>query len=120
IMFDPAPAQIRPGERIGNRAILRNDADLPRSIDKNTIACEQFVAFIKARNKFIEKLFELRDEILGKIANLSADARVGGSKTRASQQFEKIIKFFALGESVEKNRHRAQVEGHCADTQQMR
>ena len=119
IVFDPAAPQIWPGKRVGNRAIFCNDADVLRSIDKDAIAREQFIAFIEARDKFVEKLPELRNEILGQIANLSAHARVGGGEARASQKLKKIIKFFALGEGVEEDRHCTQVEGHCTDAHQM-
>ena len=119
IVFNPAASQIRPGKRVGNRAIFCDDTDVFRSIDKDAIAREQFIAFIEAWDKFVEELINLRNEILGKIANLSAHARVGSGETRASQQFEKIIKFFALGERVKEDRHGPQVESHCAETHQM-
>src|SRR5437762_14082851 len=50
---------------------------------------------------------------------LSAHPRVRRGETRSSQQLEKVIKFLALGECVQKDRHRAQIEGHRADTKQM-
>ena len=74
----------------------------------------------RLRNEFVEKFFELRDESFRKIADLSADARVRSGEARAGQQFEKIVKFFALGERVEKNRHRAEIERHRAEPEQMR
>ena len=48
IVFDPAAAQVWPGKGIGNRAVLRNDADVPCSIDKNAITRKQFIAFVEA------------------------------------------------------------------------
>ena len=62
--------------------------------------------------------FELRDEAFRQIANLAADARVGSGETRAGQQLEKIIEFLALGEGVEKHRHRAEIERHRAEAEQ--
>ena len=54
------------------------------------------------------------------IADLSAHARIGSREPRAGQELEKIVKFFALGERVEKNRHRAEIERHRAQAEQMR
>ena len=117
IMFDPASTQIWTGKRVGNRPIFRDDADVSCSIDKNTITGKQFIAFVEARHKSVEKLFELRNEIFWEIANLSTDASIRGGEARSRQQLEKIVKFFALGEGVEEDRHCAEVEGHRADTQ---
>ena len=60
------------------------------------------------------KRLELRDERFRQIANLTADARVGSGEARAGQQLEEIIEFLALGEGVEKDRHRAEIERHRA------
>ena len=56
IVFDPTAPQIRSGKRVGNRAVFCNDGDVLRSIDKDAIAREQLIAFIEARNKFVEEL----------------------------------------------------------------
>ena len=70
--------------------------------------------------KVIEKLFELRDESFRQIADLTADARVGSGEARAGEELEQIVDLFALGEGVEKNRHRAEIERHRAEPEQMR
>ena len=62
VMFNPAPAQIRPGKRIGDGAVPRNDADVTRAIDEDAIAGKKFVDFIELRNEIVEKFLELRDE----------------------------------------------------------
>ena len=61
----------------------------------------------------------MRDERFRQIANLTADARVGSGETRAGQKLEEIIEFLALGEGVEKDRHRAEIERHRAQAEQM-
>ena len=120
IMFDPASAQIRAGERISNRALLRDYADVFGSIDKNLVARQQSVALVQTRLEIVEEFLQLRGETLGQIANLSAHAGIGSGKTRACEQLEKVIKFFALGERVEEDRHRTEIERHRAKTHQVR
>ena len=107
VVFDPAAAQIRTGEGVRDGALFRDDSDVFSPIYKNAVACEQFVAFIETWPEVIEEFFELRDEIFRQIADLPAHARVGGSETRASEQLEKVIEFFALSECVEEDCHRA-------------
>src|SRR5256886_14504288 len=96
IVFDSASAQIWTGKGVGNCAIFPDDADVSCSIDKNTIAGKQFIAFAEARHKSVEKLFELRNEIFWEIANLSTDASIRGGEARSRQQLEKIVQFFAF------------------------
>ena len=57
---------------------------------------------------------------LGQIADLPAYAGVGRGEARAGEQLEKIVKFFALGERVEEDRHRAEIERHRAKSHQVR
>src|SRR5438132_2741519 len=120
IDFKSASAQVRAGHGIDNRAILRDDANVFGTIDKNLVSGKQSVAFIETRTEVIEEFFQLRDEVLGQIADLPAYACVGSGKTRAGEQLEKVIKFFALGERVEEDRHRAEIERHRAKTHQVR
>ena len=120
IVLDAAAAQVRTGKRVGDRAIPRNHADVSRAIDEDAISREELVDLIELRNEIIEKLLELRDETFRQIANLTADARVGSGEARAGQEFEKIIEFLALGEGVEKHRHRAEIERHRAEPEEMR
>ena len=70
--------------------------------------------------KVVEEFFELRDKAFRKIADLSAHAGVGGGEPRAGQKLEKVIEFFALGEGVEENGHRAEIERHRAEPEEMR
>ena len=120
IMLDAAGAQVWSGKRVSDRAIPRNHADLPRSIDENAISGEEFVDLIELRNETVEKLFELRDETFRQIADLTAHAGIGCGESRAGQEFEEIIKFLALGEGVEKHRHGAEIERHRAEPQKVR
>src|SRR5205823_2058440 len=120
IMFDPASAQIRPGERISNRALLRDYADVFGSIDKNLVARQQSVALVQTRLEIVEEFLQLRDETLGQIADLSAHARIGCGKTRAGKELEKIIEFLALSECVEEDCHCAEIERHRTNSHQVR
>ena len=43
IVLDAAAAQIRAGERVGDRALLRDDADVAGAIDEDAIARQQLV-----------------------------------------------------------------------------
>src|SRR5437870_340188 len=110
IVFDSAATQVRAGEGVRSRALLRDDADVSGSIDKNSVACKQLIAFIETWAEVTEEFFKLGNEILREIADLPAYACIGSGKTRAGEQLEKIIKFFALGECVEEDRHRAEIE----------
>ena len=57
IVVDAAAPQIRPGERVGDRALARDHTDVARAIDEDAIAREQFVDLIELRNETIEKRF---------------------------------------------------------------
>src|ERR1051325_8437006 len=96
VVINSAAAQVWSGQGIGDGAIFRNHRNVFCSIDKNLVPGQQFVAFVEAGSEIIEKLRQLRNEILRQIANLSAHTRVRGGKTRAGQQFEQIIKLFSL------------------------
>ena len=91
IVLDAAAAQVRAREAVGNRAVLRDDANVPRAIDEDAIARQELVDLVELRDEIVEELLELRDERFRQIANLSADARVGGGEARAGQKLEKII-----------------------------
>src|SRR5207249_11822484 len=112
-------AQVWAGESIRNRVFLRYNADVFGSIDKNFVASQQSVALVQARPEIVEEFVRLGNEALGQIADLAADASVRGGKAGTGKQLEKIIKYFALGESVEKYRHRSEIERHRAKTHQM-
>src|SRR5262249_17754582 len=103
IVFDSTSAQVWPGNRVRDRALFRDDADVFCAIDKNLVPGQQPVAFIETRSKVIEELFELRDKGFRKVADLPTHSRVRRGESRASQEFEQIVKFFALGERVEEN-----------------
>src|SRR5437870_3798589 len=120
IVFDSAATQVRAGEGVRSRALLRDDADVSGSIDKNSVACKQLIAFIETWAEGIEEFFKLGNEILREIADLPAHACVGGGETRAGQQLEKVIKFFALGKRVEEDRHCTEIESHRPETEQVR
>src|SRR5438067_1674093 len=83
IVFDAAATQIWARKGIRNNAIARNYSDIAGAIDKNAIAGEEVVAFIKLRAKCLEEFSQLRNEIRRQIANLSAYASITGSETRA-------------------------------------
>src|SRR5689334_20374558 len=102
IVLDAAAPQIRPGERVGDRAILGNNSNVTSAIDENFVPSEQSIDLIQLRNESIKKCFQLRNKRWRKIADLSADARVGSGESRARQQLEQVIEFLALGEGVEK------------------
>src|SRR5438045_3387577 len=118
IMLDAAAAQVRSGKRVGDRAIFRNHADVPGSIDKNTISRQQFVDLIKLGQKTIQKFLQLWDETLRQIARLSADACVGSGEARAGQELEKIVKSFRFVEGIDENRERAEMESQRAEPEQ--
>src|SRR5437867_10918839 len=120
IMFDSTPPQVRAGNGISNRALLRDDANVPGAIHENFIARQQPVTFVQARLEIVEEFFQLRDELLRQIADLPAHARVGGSEPRAGEQLEKVIKFFALGKRIKENRHGTEIERHRAEAEQVR
>ena len=82
-MVDPASAQIWARKGIRNSAIARNYSEIASAIDKNAIAGEEIVAFIELRAKRLEEFSQLRNEIRRQIANLSPNASVTGSETRA-------------------------------------
>src|SRR6478609_1640759 len=120
IVFDSGSPQVRTGNRIRERALLRDDADIFCAIDKNLVPGQQPVAFVETRAKVVEEFFELGDKAFWKIADLSAYAGVGCGEPGTGQKLEKVIQFFALGERVEKHRHRAQIERHRAEPEKMR
>jgi len=71
IVFDAAATQIWARKGIRNGAIARNYSDIAGAIDKNAIAGEEVVAFIKLRAKRLEEFSQLRNEIRRQITNLS-------------------------------------------------
>ena len=119
IMLDSTGAQIWPGDRKSDRAIPRNDTDIPGSINEDAITGEKFVDFVELGNETVEKSFQLWNETFGQISDLTTHACVGRRKTGAAQQFEEVIEFLALGEGLQKNGHRAKVERHCPESQEM-
>ena len=120
IVVDPASAQVGAGKGVRNRAHLRYHTDVLGPIDKNFVPGQQPVALVQARPEIVEEFFQLRNEALGQIADLSTHSSVRRGEAGAGEQLEQIIKFFALGKSVEKHGHRAEVERHGAKTHQMR
>src|SRR5262249_47208544 len=50
IVRDPAAAQIRPRNGISNDSLFRDHVNVLRSIDKNAITREQFIAPVQAWN----------------------------------------------------------------------
>src|SRR4051794_36730142 len=120
IMFDAASAQIRPGKRVGDRAVARNHANIFGSIDENAVPGQELVDFVELWDEVVQKFAQGRDKRFRQVANLAADARVGSSEARASEQLEKVIQFFALGKCVEERRHRAEIERHRAEPEKMR
>src|SRR5438034_6975198 len=109
IVFDSASPQVWPGNRIRDRALLRDDADVFCAIDENLVSGQQPVAFIETRTKVAEEFFEFRDKAFRKIADLSAHSGVGRGEPGAGQELKQIVEFFPLCEGVEKNRHRAEI-----------
>ena len=77
IVFDSTPPQVWPGNRVRDRAFLRDDADAFCAIHKNLVPGQQPVAFVETRAKVVEEFFELRDKRRRKIADLSAHPGVG-------------------------------------------
>src|SRR4029077_2946645 len=98
IVLDSTSPQVRSGNRIRDRALLRDDADVFCAIDKNLVPGQQPVAFVETRTKVVEKFFELGDKAFRKIADLSTHTGVGGGEPGARQEFEQVIELFALGE----------------------
>src|SRR2546421_12894721 len=96
IVFDAAAAQNRTGKRVGDRALLGDDAEVFCSIDKDAIPREQLVHLVQRRAELIEKIAQHRDEFLREIANLSADSGVGSGEARATEQLAQVVNFFAL------------------------
>ena len=84
IVLDSAAAQVRTGQRVRDRLLLRNDADVFCAIDKDLVSSQQPVAFVETRAEFVEEFFELRDKALRKIADLPAYSRVGCRKSGPS------------------------------------
>src|SRR4051812_11488634 len=119
IMVDSAPAQVWAGDGIGDGALLGYDANVSGPIDKNAIAREKPVAFVKTRAEVIHKFVELRNETLRQITDLAAHTCIRRGESRACQKLKQIVKFFALGERVEENGHCAKVERHRPEAQQM-
>ena len=119
-MIDPAAPEIRPRERVGDRALARDHADVARPINEDAVAGEKPVDLVELRDEIVQKFLQLRDECFRQIPNLTADARVGSGEARSGQEFEQIIEFLAFGEGVEKNRHRAEVERHRAEPEEVR
>src|SRR5215475_3632090 len=120
IVFDSTSSQVWPGNRICYGALLGDDTNVFCAIDKNSVPGQQPVAFVETRTKVVEEFVELWDKAFCKIADLSADSRVRGGKPCAGQDFEEVIKFFALGERVEKDRHRTEIERHRPESQEVR
>ena len=56
----------------------------------------KLIDLVQLRNEIVEKFFELRDERVRQIADLSADARVGSGEARAGQQFEQDCRVFRV------------------------
>ena len=79
----------------------------------------KLIDLIELGDEAVEERLQLRDERLRQVANLSADSRVGSGEARAGQQFKQIVELLALGEGVEENRHRAEIERHRAQAQQV-
>src|SRR2546423_6241605 len=119
IVFDPAPAQVGTGKGVSDRAITRDHADVAGAIHEDAVPGQQFVHFVELRDEVVEKFLKRRDEGVRQITDLAADARVGRSEARPSEELEQVIELFALGERVEKRRHRAEIEGHGAEAEQM-
>src|SRR5256714_15045749 len=83
IVVDATSPQVRTRERVSDRAITRDHADVPRAIDEDTVTRQQFVDFVELRNEIVEKFLKRGNERLRQITDLAADSRVRGGKSRA-------------------------------------
>src|SRR5262249_35839683 len=119
IVLNPAAAEVWSGKGVGDRALFGDDANVFGSIDKDTIAREQFVHLIQRWPELIEKIAQHRNEFLRQIANLSADTGVGSCEPCAAEQLAQVVNFFPLGKGIKKNGHRPENERHRADSHQM-
>ncbi len=77
--------------------------------------------------ELVDLALELLDEALAlvgpagrQVADLAADAGVAGGEARAGQRLDQVVDFFALGEDVEEDGHRAGVHGQRAHAEQVR
>src|SRR5262245_42968415 len=92
IVFDSTSSQVWSRDRVRDRALLGDDADVFCAIDENLVPGQQSVAFVETRTKVVEEFFELRNKTFWKIANLPTNARIRSGKPCARQKFEEIIK----------------------------
>ena len=69
---------------------------------------------------FVEELSSCSTKPGGRSRSLAADAGVAGGEARAGEQLEQVVDFFALGEGVEEDGHRADIHGESADAEQVR
>src|SRR5206468_9774013 len=76
IVFDSASPQVWSGNRVRDRALLRDDADVFCAIDKNLVPGQQAIAFVETGTKVVEEPFELGDKAFWKIADLSSHTGV--------------------------------------------
>ena len=55
-MIDAAAAEIRARERVGDRAVFRDDANVAGAIDEDAIARQQLVDLVELRDEIVEEL----------------------------------------------------------------
>src|SRR5262245_36123984 len=95
-MIDSAPTQVRSAKPIVNRYVFRDDTDILRAIDKDTVARQQLLRFIKVHHDFVEELAAPCNPVRRQVAGKSANTRVGGGKARTCQPLDQVINLFAL------------------------
>ena len=120
IVFDPAAAQVWSAQAVIDRHVLRDHADVLRSVHEDAVAREQFFRLVEIDHDFVQKPAALVHPAGRQVAGQAADAGVGGGEPRAGQCFDEAINLFPLGEREEKHGQGANVHGKSAQAQQMR
>ncbi len=59
VVVDSAAAEIGAGEAVSDGAISGDDADIPRAIDENAVAGQEFIDLVQLRHETVQELLEL-------------------------------------------------------------
>ena len=117
VTVDATGAQIWPRHAVADGVFFADHSDITHALEVDLVLVEKSGNFAHRCFAFVEELKNILIESFGKVADLAADAGVGSGESRSGDFLTEVVDFFALGEGVEEDGHRADVHGANAHSQ---
>ena len=119
IVFNAGSAEHRSGQAVGDGILLGDDADVLGAVDEDRVAGEQVGDLVEGDREAVQEGTEHCGELLGQVADLSADAGVARGESGPGQELAEVVDLLALSEGVEEDGDRPDVHGAGPETEEV-